>query len=569
MVDGSEMPENVQFASNSGLFLTVIHKRICSPVSHLPTPNYLCTVKHILNKTLTVKQVAAVSVLLVAILAVTFVFMTGGENVPLKDKVVQQDDSTAEEIVEAIDTSAMGRLLAFIEDSINAAPELRGGNWSYYIGPVNADTAIYEINSTTGMVPASVMKVVTTGTALSILGPGYRFSTSLQHDGEKNGNTLEGNIFIRGNGDPTLGSESYGSSVSKVINNWATAIQGLGVDSISGCIVGDAEAFERDMTPGGWCWEDVQSDYGAGPSGLSIHENQFTISLSGSGGHVSMSYNPKIPGMKLYNQCVCNPSIGKSYAYVTGGPYQFERCVQGEVNGSLEARGSIPDPALLCAQLLKTELENRGIKVGDSATTIRLIRLNGLKLESAGGRKVITSTSSATLADLVYHTNQISQNFYAETILRAIALKEKGYGSTFGGAGAVYTFWKNHNVDIQGLYMVDGSGLSRNNSITTKQLVSMLRVFAKDTVMFPSFYRSLPVAGESGTIRKLADSTAAEGNLRAKSGTMSRVRSYAGYVDTKSGNRMAFAMIGNNTQWELSEIRDKFEKLFVLMAELP
>lgn len=495
--------------------------------------------------------------------------MTGGD-APVKVNTVQQNDSTETPTPEvAVDTSAMGRLLAFIEDSINAAPQLRGGTWSYYLGPVNADTAIYEINSETGLVPASVMKVVTTGTALSLLGPGYRFTTLLQYDGAKSGNTLEGNIFIRGNGDPSLGSEAYGSSVEKVVNNWTNAIVGMGVDSIAGCIIGDAEAFERDMTPGGWCWEDVQSDYGAGPSGLSIHENQFSISLSGSGGHVSMRYSPKIPGMKLYNQCVCNPAIGKSYAYVTGGPYQFDRCVQGEVNGSLEARGSIPDPALLCAQLLKEKLQEHGIKVRDSATTIRLIRLNGLSLKSEGGRKVITSISSPSLAELVYHTNQISQNFYAETILRAIALKEKGYGSTTGGVSAVYTFWKNHNVDLQGMFMVDGCGLSRNNSITTKQLVSMLRTFAKDSVMFPSFYRSLPVAGESGTIRKLADSTAAEGNLRAKSGTMSRVRAYAGYVDTKSGNRMAFAMIGNNTQWELSEIRDKFEKLFVLMAELP
>lgn len=538
-------------------------------VSDLPTPNYLYNVKQLLNKTLTVKQVGAVAVLLLAILAVTFVFMTGGESVPIKDKVTQERDSIPAEEIAETDTSAMGRLLAFIEDSINAASQLRGGRWSFYLGTVDADSAIYEVNSTTGMVPASVMKVVTTGTALSLLGPGYRFTTLLQYDGAKNANVLEGNIFIRGGGDPTLGAESYGSSVEKVVNNWATAIQNLGVDSISGCIIGDAEAYERDMTPGGWCWEDVQSDYGAGPSGLSIHENQFDISLSGNGSHVSMSYSPKIPGMKLYNQCICNPGIGKSYAYVTGGPYQFERVVQGEVNGHLDARGSIPDPALLCAQLLKKELEERGIKVGDSATTIRLIRLNGLKLESEGGRKVITSSSSASLADLVYHTNQISQNFYAETILRAIGHKLKGYGSTFGGVSCVYEFWKNHNVDIQGMYMVDGSGLSRNNSITTQQLVSMLRVFAKDSVMFPSFYRSLPVAGESGTIRKLADSTAAEGNLRAKSGTMSRVRAYAGYVDTKSGQRMAFAMIGNNTQWELAEIRDKFEKLFVLMAELP
>lgn len=511
---------------------------------------------------------AAAAILILGVVGTSFVFMTGGDAVaPKSGSVEMKTDSTVVASVET-DTSAMGKLLSYV-DSINTASELRGGAWSFYLSPVSSDSSIVAINETDGMVPASVMKVVTTGTALALLGPGYRFTTLLQHDGEKSGSTLAGNIFIRGNGDPTLGSEAYGSSIDKVINNWANAIQAMGVDSIAGCIVGDAEAFERDMTPGGWAWEDVQSDYGAGPSGLSIHENQFDITLNGSGGRVSMRYSPAIPGMKLYNQCVHNVGIGKSYAYVTGGPYQFERCVQGEVNGSLEAKGSIPDPALLCAQLLKKNLSERGIKLRDSATTIRLIRLNGLKLESEGGRKVITSNSSASLSELVYRTNQISQNFYAETILRAIGHREKGYGSTFGGVGAVYSFWKNHGVDLQGLYMVDGSGLSRHNSITTLQLVSMLKVLAKDSAVFPAFYKSLPIAGESGTIRKLAGGTAAEGNVRAKSGTMSRVKSYAGYVDTKSGQRLAFAMIGNNTQWETTELRDKFEKLFVLMAELP
>jgi D-alanyl-D-alanine carboxypeptidase/D-alanyl-D-alanine-endopeptidase (penicillin-binding protein 4) len=439
--------------------------------------------------------------------------------------------------------------------------------WSFYLAPVNGDSAIVSVNPFTGMTPASVMKVVTTGTALSLLGPGYRFTTLLQHDGTKSGNVLEGNIIIRGNGDPTLGSESFGSSIEKVISNWANAIQNAGIDSIAGCVIGDAEAFERDLTPGGWAWEDVQSDYGAGPCGLSIHENQFDITLNANGGHVNMRYSPQIPGMKLYNQCVANPSVGKSYAYVTGGPYAFERCVQGEVSGSLEAKGSIPDPALLCAQLLKKNLQERGIGIRDSATTMRHVKLNGFKLN--GDRKLIASSSSASLSDLVYHTNQYSQNYYAETILRAIGHREKGYGSTFGGVGSVYAFWKNHGVDLQGMFMVDGSGLSRHNSLTTFQLVSMLKVLAKDSAVFPSFYRSLPVAGESGTIRKLAGGTAAQGNLRAKSGTMSRVRAYAGYVDTKSGQRLAFAMVGNNTQWDATQIRDKFERLFILMAELP
>lgn len=558
-----------KFCSPAGLHLLSAEKHLYNYSSCLHTLStcwaIFTSVKHILNKTLTIKQVSAIFMVVLALVATGFLFTTGGETLPLKDVKIIKADSNAV-VVDEADTSAMGRLLSYV-DSINKAPELRGGMWSFYLAPVNEDSAIVAINQNTGLTPASVMKVVTTGTALALLGPGYRFTTLLQHDGSKNGNVLEGNIIIRGNGDPTLGSESYGSSIEKVVSNWANAIQNAGIDSVAGCVIGDAEAFERDLTPGGWAWEDVQSDYGAGPCGLSIHENQFDITLNASGGHVNMRYSPQIPGMKLYNQCVANPSVGKSYAYVTGGPYAFERCVQGEVSGSLEAKGSIPDPALLCAQLLKKNLQERGIGIRDSATTMRHVKLNGFKLN--GERKLIASTSSASLSDLVHHTNQYSQNFYAETILRAIGHKEKGYGSTFGGVSAVYTFWKNHGVDLQGMFMVDGSGLSRHNSLTTFQLVSMLKVLAKDSAVFPSFYRSLPVAGESGTIRKLAGGTAAQGNLRAKSGTMSRVRAYAGYVDTKSGQRLAFAMVGNNTQWDATQIRDKFERLFILMAELP
>ncbi len=99
--------------------------------------------------------------------------------------------------------------------------------------------------------------------------------------------------------------------------------------------------------------------------------------------------------------------------------------------------------------------------------------------------------------------------------------------------GYIYTFWRAHKVDLRGICMVDGCGLARMNSITTHQLVQMLCEYAKDSAVFPSFYKSLPVAGETGTIRKLADGTEADGNLHAKSGTMAGVKSYAGYVKTK------------------------------------
>ncbi len=497
--------------------------------------------------------------------------MTNGAPVLDKNKKLVVTDSAGNEtLVIEIDTSAMGMLLNYV-DSLNTAPELFGGKWSYCLVEVDSGKPIININSNDGMVPASVMKIVSTGTALKLLGPGFRFTTLLQYDGTIDAatKTLNGNIYIHGGGDPALGAPTYGSSVDAVVNGWAQAIKRLGIDSIAGSVIGDAESYERDPVPGGWTWTDMQSDYGNGPSGLNIRENLYDLLITASGNGTSIRTSPQIPGLKLYNQVIHNAGIGKSYAYVMGAPFQFERTALGEVSSSLQERSAIPDPALFCAQSLKSQLKEYGIPIRDSATTLRLMKLNRLKSDATGGRKVITSNSSPSLSELVYHTNQVSQNFYAESILRAIAYKQNGYGSSTSAVNIVYNFWRNHGLDLRGICMVDGCGLSRLNSITTHQLVEMLRVFAKDSSVFPSFYRSLPIAGESGTIRKLADGTEAQGNLRAKSGTMSKVKSYAGYVKTKSGKLLCFAMIGNNTLWTEVQLRDKFEKLFVLMARLP
>jgi D-alanyl-D-alanine carboxypeptidase/D-alanyl-D-alanine-endopeptidase (penicillin-binding protein 4) len=528
-------------------------------------------VKHLLNKTLTVKQIIALIILPVALLGSTWVFMSGGQPVATAvPKIVVKDSAGKQIAVKDLDTSAMGMLLNYV-DSINNAPQLFGGSWSFYLTDTDSGKPIVAINIDHGMEPASVMKVITTGTALSLLGPGFRFPTLLQYDGTIDAatKTLNGNIYIHGGGDPALGSPTFGSSVDAVVNGWAQAIKKLGVDSIAGCIIGDAESYERDPVPGGWTWTDMQSDYGNGPCGLNIRENLYDMLITPSGQGTSIRISPQIPGMKLYNQVIHNPAIGKSYAFVMGAPFQFERTAVGEVAAPLEEHGAIPDPALFCAQTLKSQLKEYGVVTRDSATTMRLVRLNHFKPEAKEGRKLITSDYSPSLSELVYHTNQVSQNFYAESILRAIAWKTNGYGSTTAAVSIVYNFWKNHGVDLRGICMVDGCGLSRLDAVTTHQLVEMLRVYAKDSSVFPSFYRSLPVAGESGTIRKLADGTEAEGNLHAKSGTMSRVKSYAGYVKTRSGKLLCFAMVGNNTLWSEVELRDKFEKLFVLMAKLP
>jgi len=527
-------------------------------------------VKHILNKKLAVKHIILFIILPLAAGAIIFISFFGRKPVTGVKKDEVQTDSVTKKGIIIIDTSAMGMLSNYI-DSMNNAEQIFGGSWSFYLVDVDSGKAICKVNIDHGLSPASVMKVVTTGTALSILGPRFQFSTLLQYDGRIDSvhKILNGNIYIHGGGDPSLGAETFGSSVDEVMKGWALAIKKMDIDSIAGAIIGDAESFETDPVPACWTWEDMQCDYGTGPSGLNIRENVYDMLITASGKTTSIKISPAIPGLKLYNQITHNPLIGRSYAYVEGAPFQFERTALGEVSSYLKEHSAIPDPALFCAQTLKSTLKNYGVGTRDSSTTLRLLRLNNLRPDKKEDRKLITTNFSPSLAELVHHTNLVSQNFYAESILREIAWKENGFGSTAAAVNIVYHFWKEHGIDLRGICMADGCGLSRMNSITTHQLVEMLRVYAKDSAVFPSFYGSLPVAGESGTIRKLADSTEADGNLHAKSGTMARIKSYAGYVKTKSGKMLCFAMIANNTLWNETELRDKFVKLFVLMAKLP
>jgi D-alanyl-D-alanine carboxypeptidase/D-alanyl-D-alanine-endopeptidase (penicillin-binding protein 4) len=525
-------------------------------------------VKHILNKSLTVKQIIALIILPLVVGFTIFKFATRGSPAVWWKKNTKKHIHVKKNT--APDTSAMGMLLSYV-DSINSSKQLFGGNWSFYLTEVNSGNAICKVNIDHGLSPASVMKVVTTGTAISLLGPGFRFPTMLQYDGtiDATTKTLKGNIYIKGGGDPSLGSETFGSSITEVTKGWTLAVKKLGIDSIAGSIIADGESFENNPVPAYWTWEDMECDYGTGPCGLNIREDVYDMLITVNGHETKITTDPVIPGLKLYNQIISNPSIGKSYAYVAGAPFQFERTALGEVSGFHKERSPIPDPPLFCAQMLKSALRESGIKIRDSATTLRLLHLNHVKTDKKVERKEIITTYSPTLSELVYHTNQVSQNFYAESILRAISWKLDGFGSSSKSIGYIYTFWRAHKIDLRGICMVDGCGLARMNSITTHQLVQMLCEYAKDSAVFPSFYKSLPVAGETGTIRKLADGTEADGNLHAKSGTMARIKSYAGYVKTRSGKMLCFAMIGNNTLWSEEELRDKFANLFVLMAKLP
>jgi serine-type D-Ala-D-Ala carboxypeptidase/endopeptidase (penicillin-binding protein 4) len=452
-------------------------------------------------------------------------------------------------------------------DSIVNSPDMVNGGFGFCLKDPETGEIILERGSKKSLVPASVLKIFSTGTALALLGSGYHFNTRLMYDGKIENGVLNGNIYILGGGDPSLGSNVFGSTApGRVLGQWLNAVKSLGIDSIAGAVLGDGEMFEYDMIPAGWAWEDIQNDYGTGMSGLSFRENWYTINARTSGGKCQISCEPQMPFMTLYNKVICNPSVYKSYIYVNGGPYSLERTALGEVSGEFSCVSPVPDPPLLASYSLWREIKRAGIAVKDSFNTVRKMKLTGTYQKKE--RKMFHSMVSPSLTQLVRHTNFVSQNFYAESILRVLGLERSGYGSTISGVNSVMSFCKSRGMDMRGFFMTDGSGVSRFDAITAEQLASFLTIMYQDSLTYPNFYSSLPVAGKSGTLKNVGDSTIASGKIRAKSGYMTRVRSYAGYVTITTGKVLAFGMISNNALMEPVAIRNKMEQLMVLMAGL-
>ena len=524
--------------------------------------------KHLLYKKLTVLQVLAIAVVSLMILFFTNFFYFNIDPSYKKNAQVKKDSVVVKDTIVKRDTSSFGNL-KYALDTLTAKTELTHAGFGFCLMSPDSGRIILEYNSKQSLVPASVMKTLSCGTALAKLGAGFRYVTRLQYDGEidKATHTLNGNIYIMGNGDPSLASDVFGENATEnLMKQWTAAIKQLGIDSVNGSIVGDASLFEQDLIPVGWSWEDMQSNYAVGPCGLSFRENMYDIKVSASEKGVYFRSSPPVPGLILHNQLFWNKAIAKSYLYVSGAPYQEERTLLGEVNGAFEDRSAVPDPALYCAYTLMKHLQKNNLKIKDSCSTVLKLKFANKYFKKE--RKTFHSTYSPSLAQLVYHTLQVSQNFYAETFLRTLALADGGFGSTASGVAAVIHFFKEKKIDLHGFFMVDGSGVSRYDAISTKFLCDMLTAYSKDSSMFKTFYDALPVAGESGTMRNIANETSAAGNIHAKSGYMSRVRSYAGYVHTKSGKMLVFAMIMNNQGWEANETRDRLEKMMVLMAEL-
>lgn len=417
---------------------------------------------------------------------------------------------------------------------------------------------------------ASTAKLFSTASAIELLGPNYKPTTKIYYDGYiDSANVLYGNIWIRGGGDPTLGSKYFTNDETKndFLKSWSAAIEALGIQKINGNIIADASEFGYTGAPGGWPWNDLGNYYGAGPSGLTIYDNllQYVFSVPKTAGELTTleKLEPYVPNLVFHNYVKSSTRRGDN-CYLFGGPYSLDRFGEGTLQagvGTYTVKGSIPDPEHQMAFEFFNVLKSIGIQCdGEFLAARKIDSIN----ENYSEKHLISNYQQATIQEIVNLTNYKSINLFAEQLVCLVGYNATGDGSTYNGLKQMETFWTS-KINTVGLSLTDGSGLSRSNGIAPMHFIELLK-YMHHSKNNKAFLESLPVSGESGTLTNVCRSQAAHGRISAKSGTMNRIKSYAGYIRTKTGKTLAFSVIVNNANCSTSIVKKRMESLFNKMV---
>jgi len=454
-------------------------------------------------------------------------------------------------------------------ESFKQDSELKYATFSFCAIDINSNKIYAEHNSNAALVPASSMKVITTGSALAILGANFQFKTYLEYSGSISNGTLNGNIYIRGTGDPSLASPIMEGVLSReeLMNAFVSAIKKAGIQKINGAIIGDGSYLDDKVMIDTWQWGDIGNHYGSGSFGLNYHDNLYYINFKRQndyGKATPISHTvPTMPTLQFDNHVTAAGSRTGDNAYVYAAPFSNTITIRGTIpkgRGLFSVKGAMPDPALYCAQDLHQFLVNNNITISAAATTQRVKKKKTT-------RKTLYTYSSPSLDAICKHTNEDSRNMYCEALIKAIGIKQKKQGSTSAGIAAVQDFWRSRGLDMQGFFMKDGCGLSARNGISSKTFAQLMRKMYIDKNSFGDFYNQLAIAGKTGTLKNMCRNSYAENNIRAKSGSMNRIRSYTGFVTLRSGQKLSFSILVNNYSCSGYAMKKKLETLMIALAE--
>lgn len=421
--------------------------------------------------------------------------------------------------------------------------------WGVDIRSVDTGESIFTHNGDRLMMPASNMKILTLATAAQTLGWDYLFPTVLETTAPVDGGVLKGDLIVRGSGDPSINTR--GNRASAVFDDLAKALNGAGITAIDGRVIGDDQAFEDEGIGPGWSWDYLEAGYASPVGALQFNENvaELTIVPGAEAGDPAVVRLAAGSGLILTNRATTVPAgaerprlnvhrrIDRPELEVTGTIAMGAKPVTRTV--------AVINPTLFFAQGLKDALIARGIAVSGEAVdgddlAAELARAASLE------RRTLVTAQSPPLREIATTLMKVSQNQYAETLLKAVAAKTSGIGTTDGGrdaAAALFTSW---NIPRDAYVMSDGSGLSRYNYVAPSTLTTVLRRMYLDPVHHDAFLATLPIAAKDGTIANRMRKTRAAENAKAKTGSIANVRSLSGFVTTRDGETLVFSIMAND-----------------------
>lgn len=426
----------------------------------------------------------------------------------------------------SLTTVTQAETLARRIDQHLAEPRFAAASWGISVVSLDDGHTVYAHDDGRLLLPASTAKLYTAAFALDRLGADYRTHTDVIAAGELRRGRLRGPLVLRGRGDPTLAGNAWADTL-------ATALREQGIRRIDGGIVGDDTVFRGPPIGSGWEAGDLQAYYGAQAGGLDIDENTMTASVSMNGidvtpedAAVTIAMQPA-KGFELYR------APGTATLHVLGGVNETEK--------PSRSRLSIPDPALTAARRLRSALERQGLRVDGEARSVQW------PVPAPGG-PTVASFPSPTLADILRIGLKRSQNLYLQSVFLLSGLESSGAEDARAedsAATALAAWLAARGIGPSSTTLDEGTGLSRHDLTTAASLTRLLALM--DASPIAATWRGLlPVAGVDGTLAGRMRGTVAEGNVVAKTGSMSFVNALAGYVTTRSGQRLAFAILLNN-----------------------
>jgi D-alanyl-D-alanine carboxypeptidase/D-alanyl-D-alanine-endopeptidase (penicillin-binding protein 4) len=442
---------------------------------------------------------------------------------------------------------------------------LQHGYWGVLVKSLKNDETFYALNPQKLLLPASNMKIVTLAAAAEKLGWDYRFETTLLTEGSLEGGALLGDLVVVGTGDPSLVAAD--GMADRVFAEWADRLKQRGIRMISGRIIGDDNAFEEQTLGFGWSWDDLPDDYAAGVGALQFNEDALRVTVApgpAAGDSAAVSVTPGGSALIVIN------------AVATGAPGSPASISMRRWPGSrrLELRGSIPlggavstlvasvdNPTLFFVAALRTALIANGIDVRGPAVDI-----DDLRDAPRPASAPLASYQSPPLSALAVRLMKASQNQYAETLLKTVSGVSGGMSAAAGRLTA-QTILESWGVPAAELILRDGSGLSRYDFITPNALVTILAHVDRDARLREPFEASLPIAGRDGSLSTRMKGTPAEGNARAKTGSMTGVRALSGYVTTADGERLVFSIVANNFETPPDVVTAAADAIVVALAK--